>query len=270
MINTRRLYMNAESGNRAILSNGKTWQGVTMIETQILAQCGYHALKNLLQENFNTNDLSIYVQSRRDNDKNKILQNINDLLNEGQVVDMDMFIKIFQNIGKCSKDMLTPKEIITVFIAFVTRKETQDNYKIEETTLPSITDSNYKQINKFINEHPGFNCKGFIDNINEGHYVAWLKRNEHWFLIDSLDLSVKNGDKGTIIKYTQDEFKNIFNKRTGITGLLFIYEKTADTVGANTTGSETMENGGKDKNASKGNATKSGEDIDGTMVCPKS
>lgn len=152
------------------------------------------------------------------------------------------------------------------FYCFYKWKKKQDNYKIVKTALSSIKDTNSIQIDEFINKHPGFNCKGFIDNINGGHYVAWLKRNEYWFLIDSLDLSGENSEKGTIIKYTQDEFDNIFDRRTRITGLLFIYEKTADTVGANTTGTESTETRARETN----NTTKSGEYIDGTMVCPKS
>ena len=270
-INTKRLYTNAKSENKIILSNSETWEGVTMIETQISAQCGYHALKNLLQENFNTNDLSTYVQSMRDEDKKKILKNINERLDKGQDVNMDMFSMIFQNIGVCPKNMLTPKEIITVFIAFINKKEKQDNYKIEKTTLPN-KETNYTQINNFITLHPEFNCKGFIDNINEGHYVAWLKRDGSWFFIDSLNLSDDNSNKGTIIKYTQNEFKNIFDSRTGITGLLFIYEKTADTVGANTTKPKSTEKGEEGNNISKGKKQpkKPEEHIDGTMICPAS
>ena len=269
-INTKRLYNNAKPKNKKLLSNGNIWEGVTMIETQISTQCGYHALKNLLQEHFDTNQLSTYVQSMRNEDKNKLLKNINERLDTDQIIDIDididMFSRIFQNIGSCSKEMLTPKEIITVFIAFINEKEKQDNYKIEKTTLPK-KESNSIQINDFINMYPEFNCKGFIDNINAGHYVAWLKRSEYWFFIDSLDLSGNKSDKGTIIKYTQEEFDNIFNKRTGITGLLFIYEKTADTVGENTTKPKSTVKEEKDKNASKTKNT--AEHIDGTMVCPK-
>jgi len=270
-INTKRLYTNAKSENKIILSNSETWKGVTMIETQISAQCGYHALKNLLQENFNTNNLSTYVQSMRNNDKNKLLKNINERLDKGQEVDIDLFITIYQNIGSCSKEMITPKEIITVFTGFINEKGKQDNYKIEKTTLPK-KETNYTQINEFINKHHGFNCKGFIDNINEGHYVAWLKRDESWFFIDSLNLSDDNNNKGTIIKYTQEEFENIFDRRTGITELLFIYEKTADTVRENTTKPKSTEKGGKDKNASKEKKQpkKPEEHIDGTMICPAS
>ena len=148
---------------------GNYLDGIKMVEAQDEFKCGIHALKNLLQDNLREYLREGVVDKIIIQYKNKKIDEIlKNTAIEGD--EKTVLINSFFTPGSPT-NWLSEDELIEVI-----------NSISEEFKGKLLTNDEFKAING------GRKLTGFIELVEGSvkHYVAWIKKDNHWYLIDSI------------------------------------------------------------------------------------
>ena len=204
----------------------ETFENIKMIETQVGAGCGIHAIKNLLQRQIDTRDLAAIVYQHRESLRENLEILLKTKLNEQSSKEIiERIIKSIDETQVCPTQMLSITEISLLLDLIEPEEEGFTKYGHQNINVNLFNIINLKT-------EKGDNFIGFIQNLSaKQHFVAWIQKGVHWYEINSR----VEGDPnlpgiGTITKYTFEEFERKFSSNDD--ELLAVYKIPQTSSGA--------------------------------------